>query len=170
MSTCEKDKTEKKNYVDSHAHSSDLQPCYGEIMSGVWIRYMSPKEGETKLWHVRQQTVHKTPFWPLHLLQPWGQPQARTAFPPASFLLPSWLQHGSAAEAGAGRVRRHHPHTDTCHPVSLDLQAVLSIHSLPALPADCERLLSRCLTLCKHDTNRQPTSAPSLSAANTGDW
>lgn len=167
MSTCEKDEIKRKiMWTVMHIAVIYSLGMERSCQGSEW----APRMGQTKLWHVRQQTVHKPPFWPLHLLQPWGQPQARAAFPPAAFLLPSWLRHGSAAEAGAGRVRRHHPHTDTCHPVSLDLQAVLSIHSLPALPADCERLLSRCLTLCKHDTNRQPTSAPSLSAANTGDW
>lgn len=149
--------------MDCHANSSDLQPWYGEIMSGVWIRYMNLKEGETKLTckAAGLQTVHKIPFWPFHLLRPQGQLQARGAFPPAAFLLPSWLRCGRAAKAGAGQARRHHPHADACHPVSLDLQGVLSIRTaaclhFPLTASDC------CLTAWPYANTIQTDSPPQL--------
>lgn len=86
-----------------HANSSDLQPCYGEIMSGLWIRYMSPKERGDQTLTCKAtglQTVHKTPFWPLHLLQLQGQPQAGAAFPAAASLLPSWLRAAALPRRG----------------------------------------------------------------------
>lgn len=149
--------------MDCHANSSDLQPWYGEIMSGVWIRHMSPKEGETKLWHVRQQGSKlstKSHFDHFTCCSRRVSSKLEVHFyQQPSFL--SWLRCGRTAEAGAGQARRHHLHADACHPVSLDLQAVLSIHTaaclhFPLTASDC------CLTAWPYANTIQTDSPPQL--------